>query len=439
LHLDCFSVKQTGPADIAMISVARFADLPGLFATRLRSLPFYLVALLLHLLFFLIFGTYTVSERAESVVTIFTAPEPVAPSAANVPPPPPPPQERPLQNVSSPATPTPSIRNNVRAITSGGRTANQLVASPAMIASTISQQSQVRNAPSSMSLDASRGAANIPALQLRQMLSRASGFVQAGTGVSGSGRATRARFACYWAIYQGGDWNCNPTALPNLTAQVARWSRDRIQQKVEPQPIVVSSKDLFTIKPPFIFITGHKDFTFTDEEVENLRQYLHAGGAIWADNDLPGRRSRFDLAFRREMKRVLTDRDFEKLPEDHPVMTAYYPLRKLPSGMNFYQEPIEVLRLIANEIAVVYTLNAYGDFWESALDENDKIDRQLYRTSARAGYHKWGPHFGSYYTATHYRNVTDEAVVNAYKLGINIVVHLLTRYDDRLRAMGVHR
>ncbi|MFA7004996.1 MAG: DUF4159 domain-containing protein, partial [Verrucomicrobiia bacterium] len=322
------------------------------------------------MLFFLIFGTYTVSERAGEVITVFTAPEPVAPPA-NVPPPPPPSQDRSLQNVSSPALPSPAIRNNLRVITSGGRTSSQLIRSPAMIATTISQ-SQVRTT-TSMSLDSSRGAANIPAIKLRQMLTTAAGFLQSGSSVSGSGKATRARFACYWAIYQGGDWNCNPLALPNLTMQVARWSRDRIQQKTEPQPIVVSSKDLFTIKPPFIFITGHKDFTFTDEEIENLRQYLHAGGAIWADNDLPGRRSRFDIAFRREMKRVLTDRDFEKLPEDHPIMAAYYPLRKLPSGMNFYQEPIEVLRLIADEIAVVYTLNAYGDLWESALDENDKI------------------------------------------------------------------
>lgn len=418
-----------------MITVARIIDLPGLFATRLRSLPFYLVALLLHLLFLLIFGTYTVTEHSEPIITVFTAPQPVTP-AANVPPPPPPSQDRSLKDVSSPATPSPAIRNNPRAIT-GGRSSSQLVTSPAMIATAIQQQSQVRSTAQPMTLDAGRGGPNIPVLQLRQMLSRAAGFLQAGAGVSGSGRSTRARFACYWAIYQGGDWNCNPLALPNLTAQVARWSRDRIQQKTEPQPIVVSSKDLFTIKPPFIFVTGHKDFTFTDEEIENLRQYLHAGGAIWADNDLPGRRSRFDIAFRREMKRVLTDRDFEKLPEDHPIMSSFYPLRKLPSGMNFYQEPIEVLRLIANEIAVVYTLNAYGDFWESALDENDRIDRQLYRTSARGGYHKWGPHFGSYYTSTHYRNVTDEAVVNAYKLGINIVVHLLNRYDDRLRAMGV--
>ncbi len=420
-----------------MITAAHTGKPLQLLAIRLRAFPFYLVALLLHLLFMLIFGTYTVSEHAEQVITIFTAPQPVTPPAANVPPPPPPSQDRSLRNVSSPAPPSPAIRNTARAL-GGGRTAGQTVTAPTMIATATAQQSQIRASATAMSLDPSHGA-NVPALKLRQALSRAAGFLQAGAGVSGSGRATRARFACYWAIYKGGDWNCNPTALPNLATQVARWSRDRIQQKAEPQPIVVSSKDLFTIKPPFIFITGHKDFTFTEEEIENLRQYLHAGGAIWADNDLPGHRSRFDIAFRREMKRVFTDRDFEKLPEDHPIMASFFPLRKLPSGMNFYQEPVEVLRLIAGEIAVVYTLNAYGDFWESALDENDKIDRQLYRTSVQGGYHKWGPHFGSYYSSTHYRNVTDESVVNAYKLGINIVVHLLNRYDDRLRGMGVQR
>ena len=31
------------------------------------------------------------------------------------------------------------------------------------------------------------------------------------------------------------------------------------------------------------------------------------GGAIWGDNALPGWGSRFDVAFRREMKRVVPD------------------------------------------------------------------------------------------------------------------------------------
>jgi hypothetical protein len=422
-----------------MFAIPTYADLQHSLATylmRFRSLPFYLIALLLHLLFFLIFGTYEVTHRGGGeVISVFSAPAPVAAAAPNVPPPPPPPP-REERNPISAALPK---GGRMQAITTVGAAGTAFYVKSAQVIAPETRapdRTSGMDAKSKLTTDNLR-TSNLPAVELRRVLTRASSFVRGGTGVSGTGRSTRAKFQCYWAIYQRGDWNCNPTALPNMMNQIARWSRDRIQQRVEPQPIVVSSKDLFTVKPPFIFITGHKDFTFTEEEIENLRQYLHAGGAIWADNDLPGRRSRFDMAFRREMKRVLTDRDFERLPETHPIMYSYFTLRELPSGVNFYREPIEVVRLIADEIAIVYTLNAYGDMWESALDENDRIDRQLYRTGPRSGYYKWGPHFGNYFTHSHYRNINDETVPLAYKLGINIVVHLLTRYDDRLRAMGI--
>jgi Family of unknown function (DUF6288) len=61
--------------------------------TRFRSLPFYLVAVLLHALFLLIFGTYTVSEKHAGVITQFVAPE-AKTAQAPPPPPPPPPQEQ---------------------------------------------------------------------------------------------------------------------------------------------------------------------------------------------------------------------------------------------------------------------------------------------------------------------------------------------------------
>ncbi|MBM3888047.1 MAG: DUF4159 domain-containing protein [Verrucomicrobia bacterium] len=404
---------------------------------RFRSLPFYLVAVLLHLLFLLIFGTYELSPAGgPPVITQFTAPEQRPDIPAAPPPPPPPSSSEQRKDLTAPLP----AASKVAMISVAGHANAAFYTKPV----TEISPTAIRQADKSASVEvksrlssADVGGANLPAVKLRQVLTRAYNFVRDGTGVSGTGKATRAEFQCYWAIYQYGDWNCNPASLSNLTMQVSRWSNRRIRQKIDPKPIVVSSKDLFTIKPPFIYVTGHKDFKFTDQEVDNLQQYLHAGGAIWADNSLPGRRSRFDMAFRREMKRVLTDKDFEPLPDIHPIMMSWFTIRELPASMNFYREPIEIIRLIADEIAIVYTLNAYGDLWESALDENDRIDRQLYRLGPRQGYHKWGPHYGSYYTATHYRNVNDDSVLNAYKLGINIVVHLLNRYENRLRAMGI--
>jgi hypothetical protein len=75
-------------------SVFNPQTLSHVFMTRFRSLPFYLVALLLHVLFVLIFGTYTVSERSASVITQFTAPEQQVAPGPPPPPPPPPPEQK---------------------------------------------------------------------------------------------------------------------------------------------------------------------------------------------------------------------------------------------------------------------------------------------------------------------------------------------------------
>jgi hypothetical protein len=259
---------------------------------------------------------------------------------------------------------------------------------------------------------------------------------QKGWGVTGSGRSTKATFTCYLAKYLDGDWNCNPSALENMLTQIVRWSSDRIQASVQPQAISVGSDEIFKIKPPFIFMTGHKDFHFTDEEVKNLREYLLVGGAVWADNSLPGRHSRFDEAFRREMKKVLPDREWESVPRDHDVFNAYFRLKEVPRGMNGYAEPIEQMK-IGDEMAVIYTLNAYSDLWETALNEDNKIDTDLYlNEDTGATYHKWGPHYGSYLTGFLYRNVNDNSIVEANQMAINICVHLLTRYQDKFLMIG---
>jgi len=265
---------------------------------------------------------------------------------------------------------------------------------------------------------------------------------QKGWGVTGSGRTTKATFTCYLAKYLDGDWNCNENlgiaggCLQNMLQQIVRWSSDRIMASVQPQAISVGSDEIFKIKPPFIFMTGHKDFHFTEQEVNNLREYLLVGGAVWADNSLPGRHSRFDEAFRREMKKVLPDREWEVVPKNHEVFNTYFRLRDIPKGMNNYSEPIEQLK-IGDEMAVIYTLNAYSDLWETALNEDNKIDTDYYLNEDTGDtYHKYGPHYGSYLSGFLYRNVNEESIVEANQLAINIVVHLLTRYQDKFLMIG---
>ncbi len=283
-------------------------------------------------------------------------------------------------------------------------------------------------------------------------------------GATGRGKQTVAKFTCYVAQYTGGDWDCNfgkiaedrwyGNCIYNLMQQINRWTHGRVNAELKPEALKLSNREwIDKIKPPFIFITGHQDFTFNETEVQNLREYLMLGGALWVDNSLPGRGSRFDIALRREMKKVLPDRDFEPIDNSHPVFRECFNLQGPPDGMNFYKEPVEVIK-IGGEVAVFYTLNSYSDLWETALTPKDEVDLGVdWSPSLRGSIGRWGPHYnhpysGEYVFATQYsynylfnnayhffRNVNRESIVTAYQFGINIVIHLITRFQDKFMML----
>lgn len=268
-------------------------------------------------------------------------------------------------------------------------------------------------------------------------------------GVSG----LQATFTCYVASYQGGDWDHNVKlspdrqritfgAIPNLMTQMTRWNK-RLKAQVEAIPLDLANRAaLFDSKPPvaFIYFTGHRDFKLTEAEVSNLRDYIQAGGVIWGDAGMPGRNSRFDRAFRREMRRVLPDEDqqFQPLDDRHPIFQQKGSLVKtLPSGLNFYHEPIEVM-MVGNQIGVIYTLNSYGNLWQIALDQKGKILEVFDEGTAKnpnetfTNRHIWTRR------TSYYRNVDQDTVTHAYQLGMNIIVHLILQYQEELiRAPGL--
>ncbi len=235
--------------------------------------------------------------------------------------------------------------------------------------------------------------------------------------VSGKGRATKATFTPVLTKYAGGDWNKDQKSLPNLMTEINR--RSNIKATVTPKIVGAASKDIFDC--PFVYFTGTKDFKFTEAEVLNLRKYLLQGGLVWADNGLPGRRSRFDMAFRRGMKRVMPDRRFEAISRNHPIFTSFYKFREVPSAMNFRKDPIEVMK-IDKRIAVIYTLNDYVAFWRTRFNEKGEV---------LPGYDEdWEWNCGNYWLSWNrwqYENLSVETVENAYRLGVNIVAYLLTR------------
>lgn len=219
-------------------------------------------------------------------------------------------------------------------------------------------------------------------------------------------------------------------SVPNLAEMINRFSKGKIKCRVQGAVLRLDSPEIYETKPPFIYITGRSDFKLTDAEVLNLRKYLLLGGCIWGDNALPGKRSRFDIAFRREMKRVIPDADkpFETLPDTHPVYNSlgYFRLPGAPAGLNFSHWPVEAIKIDGIE-AVVYTINGYGAMWQVTFDETlQKVDNTIMQ---RAEKDFWE------YRKIFYRNLNEETLNDSYKLGINIVAYLLLRYETKLRTV----
>jgi hypothetical protein len=83
-------------------------------------------------------------------------------------------------------------------------------------------------------------------------------------------------------------------------------------------------------------------------------------------------------------------------------------------------------------------MNGYGHFWESRLNRDGKIawsPVNLGMLGRPSWLYVYGPHLGTPERAIIYRNVNDESVRDAYKFGINVLVCLLTQYDDKLKFL----
>lgn len=120
--------------------------------------------------------------------------------------------------------------------------------------------------------------------------------------------------------YQGGgDWYSNPTSLPNLIGFCNKNINTSIASK--PQTVAPGSSDIFQY--PFVHMTGHGNVFFSDEDAENLREYLLSGGFLHIDDNYG-----MNKFIRRELKKVFPDKELVELPASHPVFSAAYDFPK---------------------------------------------------------------------------------------------------------------
>ena len=164
----------------------------------------------------------------------------------------------------------------------------------------------------------------------------------------------------------GGDWYSNlETSLPNLIDFANRELKTNI--KKEQAIVEAGSPEIFDY--PFVHMTGHGNVVFNNQEAENLRNYLLAGGFLHIDDNYG-----MDPFIRREIKKLFPNQELIEVPFDHPIYHQKFDFNNgLPKIHEHDKKPPQGFGIfVDNRLVLFYTYESdLGDGWESQEVHND--------------------------------------------------------------------
>ncbi len=164
----------------------------------------------------------------------------------------------------------------------------------------------------------------------------------------------------------GGDWYANlETSLPNLI----KFCNTNLKTTINPEQAIVEVGSIDIFNYPFIHMTGHGNVVFTNQEADNLRKYLLAGGFLHVSDNYG-----MDKFIRTELKKVFPELDLVELPFSHPIYHQTYNFDKgLPKVHEHDSKPPQGFGLIyKGRLVCFYDAECdLGDGWESAEIHKD--------------------------------------------------------------------
>jgi len=158
----------------------------------------------------------------------------------------------------------------------------------------------------------------------------------------------------------GGDWYSDPSSLPNLLKFISGYTNIEVNQ-IENRA-KIGEDDFYSSY--YLYLTGHGNIKFSENEAQILRNFLLNGGFLHADDNYG-----MDKHFRREMKKVFPDKEWVEIPKNHPIFNIHFNfnngLPKIHEHDN--QRPQAFALFDDNRMIAIYTYESdLGDGWEDA-------------------------------------------------------------------------
>jgi len=164
----------------------------------------------------------------------------------------------------------------------------------------------------------------------------------------------------------GGDWYANlETSLPNLI----KFCNDNLKTAINPEQAIADAGSIEIFNYPFIHMTGHGNVIFSNQEAENLRNFMLAGGFLHISDNYG-----MDSFIRIQLKKIFPELDLIELPFSHPI---YHQKYEFPKGLPKIHEhdkkaPQGFGLIYKGKLICFYDFECdLGDGWESQEIHND--------------------------------------------------------------------
>jgi hypothetical protein len=150
--------------------------------------------------------------------------------------------------------------------------------------------------------------------------------------------------------------------------------KERTNIRTAPREEIVEITDPKLFQYPYLYMTGHGNVRFADEEIKILRTYFAAGGFLHADDNYG-----MDSSFRKEIKKIFPDSPLTEVPFDHLIYHSFY---EFPNGLPKIHEhdgkPAQGFGIFyESRLVIFYTYECdLGDGWEDPDVHNDPPEKR---------------------------------------------------------------
>ena len=165
-------------------------------------------------------------------------------------------------------------------------------------------------------------------------------------------------------VVNNGDWNPTPHGLPNLMKFIDQKTTLSVQFK----RVKVTLDSAKIGQYPILYMTGLRNFSWTPQQVQNLHNYLHAGGVLLVDDAMGA--GAFDQAFHKEIALVLPHHKMHMLPQSSPIYHDLFNLQQVnyspvvAAANPDLHSPVLQAIMLDGTPAVIYSRISLSNGWE---------------------------------------------------------------------------